>query len=216
MRLALDRYRCRMRRWRGDYLMRTATCAPFLVVSQLVVRGNYRDTLRLLLATLLGLLAAAAGWATITAWRRVRRYRPGEPGLCCRTSNPAHVELPTVAPSSASAAAEPTKVASVVVERPKRGWYLDAARWRSYWIEIDGERAGKVGLGERLVIPVATGRHVVQARIDWTGSPKVHVYLHSGGAVVLRAHSAGSPLDTSLLLGKDKWLALHVAIDSGA
>lgn len=104
--------------------------------------------------------------------------------------------------------------ARVVVKRPGRAWYrLGRDRWRSYWIEIDGRRVGKVRLGEQLATPVAAGRHVVQARIDWTGSPKVRVYLHPAGEVVLKVQPAGSGLDTWQAFGKDKWLTLRVAVD---
>lgn len=114
----------------------------------------------------------------------------------------------------ACAMSETTQLASVVVERPKRGRYLNVRdRWRSYWIEIDGQRVGKVRIGQRLVTPVTAGRHIVRARIDWTGSPKVHVDLHSGEEVVLNVHPAGGPLDTSQVIGRDEWLALYVAID---
>jgi hypothetical protein len=42
----------------------------------------------------------------------------------------------------------------------------------------------------------------------------VHVDLHSGGEVVLYVHPAGSPIDTSQVLSRDKWLALYVANDA--
>ena len=114
----------------------------------------------------------------------------------------------------ARAMSETRQLASVVVERPKRGWQFDIRdRWRSYWIVIDGQRVGKVRMGQRLVVPVTAGRHIVRARIDWAGSPKVHVDLDSGEEVVLNVHPAGGPLDTSQLIGHDKYLALYVAID---
>jgi hypothetical protein len=104
--------------------------------------------------------------------------------------------------------------ARVVVERPGHAWYLlGRDRWRSYWIEIDGKRVGKVRHGARLTLPVTAGRHVVQARIDWTGSPKMHIYLHNAGEVVLKVQPAGSVLDTWQAFGKDKWLTLSVAVD---
>lgn len=109
---------------------------------------------------------------------------------------------------------ETTTLASVVVERPKRGRYLDwGDRWRSYWIDIDGRPVGKIRLGQRLVIPVTAGRHIVRARINWTGSPKVLVDLPGGGEVVLNVHNAGTPLNTPQVLSRDKWLALYVAND---
>ena len=204
-----------MRLWRGDYSMRMATFVPFVVVSQLVARGHYHDSVRLWLAMLFGLLAAVAGWSTLGAWRRLRH--PAESTLCCETSNASNRELPTLVAAQAfpgGSAMQTENLATVVVERPKRGWYLDMRdRWRPYGVEIDGQRVGKLRLGEQLTTPVAAGRHIAQARISRTGSPKVHVYLHNGGEIILRVHPAGSPLDTSQVFTKDKWLALHVAID---
>jgi hypothetical protein len=61
--------------WRGDYAMRMATFVPFLAVSQLVAHTRHHpDGGRLIVAVLLGLVAAIAGWATLTAWRRTRHH----------------------------------------------------------------------------------------------------------------------------------------------
>ena len=101
-----------------------------------------------------------------------------------------------------------------MVERPQRGWYLDARdRWRSYRVLVDGERVGKLRVGGRLVTSVAAGRHTVQVRIDWTGSRTAHVFLHEGGEVVLKVHPAGSACDIWQVVGNDKWLTLRVAVD---
>ena len=68
-----------MRVWRGDYVMRLATLVPFLLVSQLVAHGYHHDgPARLLLAALLGLVAAIGGWATLTAWRHYHHRHPSE------------------------------------------------------------------------------------------------------------------------------------------
>ena len=82
----------------------------------------------------------------------------------------------------------------IVITRPS-GKYRDGKR--RYRIEVDGSRAGTIGPGEELVIPIATGTHVVQARIDWAGSPRVSVAVtdeHSPRLVVCPAGSAATAL----------------------
>ena len=109
---------------------------------------------------------------------------------------------------------EMDKTARIVVERPMRAWYRGDRDTRgSYWIEIGGRRVGKVRRGERLVTPIAAGRNIVRARINWTGSRQVHVYLYTSGVVVLRVRPAGSTLDIGQVFGKNKYLTLRVAVD---
>ncbi len=103
----------------------------------------------------------------------------------------------------------------VIVERPRRGFAKDERdRWRSYAVEIDGKKVGRVRLGRRLVVDVPSGRHTVQARIDWTGSSRVLVDVPNDGEVVLTVHTTGAALDPSQLLTRDKWLTLSVSLPS--
>ena len=52
---------------------------------------------------------------------------------------------------------------------------------------------GKVKPGERRVFPVAPGRHEIELRIDWTGSPTVEVSLAAGEAATLECASLTKP-----------------------
>jgi hypothetical protein len=45
---------------------------------------------------------------------------------------------------------------------------------------VDDEEVGKIGPGEQLSIPSSPGPHVVQARIDWSGSPRLTVNVPEG------------------------------------
>jgi hypothetical protein len=84
-------------------------------------------------------------------------------------------------------------------------------RLRSYVVEIDGEKVGRLRLGKRLVVAVPSGRHVVQARINWTGSPPVSVDVPEDGEIALTVHPAGSALDMSQVFSRDQWLTLRVS-----
>ena len=77
--LAIGYYSCSMRLWRGHYVMRMAMLVPFFLVSQLIAWEHRNASAgRLVLAALLGLLAAAAGWVLLTTWRHFRGRHPGE------------------------------------------------------------------------------------------------------------------------------------------
>jgi hypothetical protein len=104
--------------------------------------------------------------------------------LCAGELREGHVHNASVTPPSHQ----------VVITRPS-GKYRD--RIRRYRIEVDGSRAGTIGSSEELVIPIATGTHTVQARIDWTGSPQVSIAVteeHSPRLVVRPAGSAAMGL----------------------
>jgi hypothetical protein len=77
----------------------------------------------------------------------------------------------------------------IIVNRPS-GRYRDALR--RYCIEVDGTSAGTIGPGEELTLPIATGTHVVQARIDWSGSPRVSVVVNDERTPRLVVRPSGS------------------------
>ena len=99
-----------------------------------------------------------------------------------------------------------TEAGTVRVVRPQGGW-RDLAR--AYRIEVDGQPRGKVRRGETLEIGVSAGRHVVQARIDWTGSRELVVEVAAGSAVTCRVEPAGHPGQALAQAGSiDTYLAL--------
>jgi len=96
----------------------------------------------------------------------------------------------------------------IVVRRPEGG-YRD--RIRSYWIEVDGVRIGKVARGEQAEFSVAPGKHQVRATIDWSGSPVVEVEVSDGETVRLTVEPGGGSLDGFKQIWKrDTWLKLSV------
>lgn len=62
---------------------------------------------------------------------------------------------------------------------------------RAYKILIDGHQVGTVRRGRRLSIDVSPGRHVAQARIDWTGSEELEFDVAAGSLMVLWVEPAG-------------------------
>lgn len=50
-------------------------------------------------------------------------------------------------------------------------------RIRSYRIYIDGKKVGTIENGEIKEFEVEEGNHIIEARIDWCGSPKVAVEI---------------------------------------
>ncbi len=60
-------------------------------------------------------------------------------------------------------------------------------RLRPYKVIIDGERSGTVADDHTEDFVVTPGEHIVQLKLDWTGSRAVHVDVQSGETAVLTA-----------------------------
>ncbi|HEX9999097.1 MAG TPA: hypothetical protein VGB74_01475 [Actinoplanes sp.] len=82
-----------------------------------------------------------------------------------------------------------TVIATLTVERPADESPLHRAR--PYEIVVDGTVRGTVRSGRELSLALPPGRHIVHARLAWTGSEDVPVHLGSGGAVRLRVQPRG-------------------------
>ncbi|NMO51592.1 hypothetical protein HH310_10355 [Actinoplanes sp. TBRC 11911] len=81
-----------------------------------------------------------------------------------------------------------TVIATLRVERPGA---TGIDRARAYEIIVDGEPKGVVRSGHELSLALQPGRHVVRARLDWTGSAEVPVHLGPGATVRLVVRSRG-------------------------
>ena len=98
-------------------------------------------------------------------------------------------------------------MAEVRVRRPPGGL---RDRWRSYSVLVDGRCSGRLRRGGTVTVPVAPGPHVVQVRIDWTGSEEVTVTVADGEVVSLTA-SPGTPIGTfAELPSRTRWVRLTV------
>jgi hypothetical protein len=99
------------------------------------------------------------------------------------------------------------EAARIVVRRPEGG-YRD--RIRSYWIEIDGVRTGKVARGEQGDFPVTPGAHNVKAVVDWLGSPTIQVEVAAGETTRLTVEPGGSAFQPWHIFKREGYLTLSV------
>jgi hypothetical protein len=82
------------------------------------------------------------------------------------------------------------KMAGLIVRR-RAAWWQD--RMRDYIVLVDGSECGRVGNDDEVRVHVAPGRHRVQLKIDWCGSPAVDVDVAEGGAQVLDCGPNATP-----------------------
>jgi hypothetical protein len=82
-------------------------------------------------------------------------------------------------------------MAELIVRR-RAAWYQD--RMRDYIVLVDGSERGRVGNDAEVRVHVAPGRHKVQLKIDWCGSPAVDVDVAEGAAQVLDCGPNATPL----------------------
>ncbi|MFS2027542.1 hypothetical protein [Massilia sp. CT11-137] len=73
-------------------------------------------------------------------------------------------------------------MAELIVRR-RAGVLQDMAR--DYIVLVDGNERGRVADGQEIRLHVEPGRHRVQLKIDWCGSPAVDVDVAEGSAQVL-------------------------------
>ena len=95
--------------------------------------------------------------------------------------------------------------ARIVVRRPPGG-YRD--RLRSYWVEVDGLRVGKVRRGEEAEFAVPPGAHDVRATIDWTGSEAVSIEAVVGRPVHLTVQPGGNSFQPWQMFKRGGYLKL--------
>lgn len=72
------------------------------------------------------------------------------------------------------------------------GGYRD--RMRAYKILIDKTVVGAIKPGESLTVPVASGSHTVQMKVDWCTSPTLTINAAAEANAVLTCAPAGSAI----------------------
>jgi hypothetical protein len=99
-----------------------------------------------------------------------------------------------------------TIAGTLMITRSRKSW-MDRAR--TYKIFVDGDLKGTVRNGEQLILPIASGPHTSQARIDWTGSPAVPFEVAPGETVRMRVEARANPF-TALwyVFGATRYLSL--------
>jgi hypothetical protein len=91
------------------------------------------------------------------------------------------------------------------VARERAKW---ADRFRRYRVLIDDREVGRLRSGGSATFDVTPGMHVVEIRIDWTGSPELPVHVAQDETVELRCRSPASPRRKPFLT-KEGWVALE-------
>jgi hypothetical protein len=96
--------------------------------------------------------------------------------------------------------------------RRDRGW---VDRFRNYKIVVDGSEIGRLAEGDLLRQEIATGSHVIEARIDWCGSQPLEFEASSEDLTVLVANATqdGGVLSTIYFLAfkRRNYLCLRLA-----
>lgn len=101
---------------------------------------------------------------------------------------------------------EPEQQTTFVVSRSLND-YRDLMR--SYVVVLDGKQVGRVGKGEEVTVAIAPGRHVVRARIDWTGSPEIEFTVEAGGRAAFCVGAAGGPFRLDQMFSRGRYLTLE-------
>ncbi len=100
------------------------------------------------------------------------------------------------------------QTATVILHRPP-AW---SDRLRTYRFLLDGEVRGHIRRGATLSFEIHPGRHWAQARIDWTGSPRLEFDAAPGETVYLEVRPRPNPLTVLWYLpGTTRWLRLSRA-----
>ena len=82
---------------------------------------------------------------------------------------------------------------------------------RAYSVLVDGSRVGDVRPAATLSVAIAPGDHVIQGRIDWTGSSRVHVNFEPGMTYSMELAPRGVlPFALLLLLTPRQYLRLSL------
>jgi hypothetical protein len=85
---------------------------------------------------------------------------------------------------------------SLIVTRDRGGW---RDRARSYEVVIDGKKAANIKRGQRVELPIASGRHEVFVRINWGTSPSIQLDALPGESIQLLCTTGSSQLGSGYI-----------------
>lgn len=98
-------------------------------------------------------------------------------------------------------------MSTLVVRRKKHAWQ---DRMRDYAVLVNGKKVASVSNGSDADITVKPGKHRVQLKIDWCGSPPIDLEVGDGQTVVVECGPNSHPLLALLYItfwkGKYIWL----------
>lgn len=85
---------------------------------------------------------------------------------------------------------------SIVVSRNQGGW---RDRARSYDIVIDGNQVARIKRGQRVELPITSGRHQVLTRINWGTSETIQLDVLPGESIELFCTTGRSQIDAGYI-----------------
>jgi hypothetical protein len=95
----------------------------------------------------------------------------------------------------------------IVIRRPKGGFRNILG---SYAIDVDGHLRGKLRPGQELSLDVLPGRHIIRARIDWTGSPSQEISVTRDSVVRVCVEPSGNVFQIWKVLSRTGALKLTI------
>ncbi|MDP4504018.1 hypothetical protein [Nonomuraea turcica] len=98
----------------------------------------------------------------------------------------------------------------IVIARQRSGW---RDRSRAYTVLIDGAQVGSLRRGGVLEIDVSPGQHVVQLKIDWTGSAPHNITVPPASEVNMIACSGKAWRALIDMITGAEWCTLQVIED---
>lgn len=81
---------------------------------------------------------------------------------------------------------------------------------RSYALDLNGHPCGRLKPGAEVSVNVMPGRHVLQARIDWTGSPRHEIKVKRESVVRVCVEPTGWPWELWRAFSRTHYLRLTV------
>lgn len=83
-------------------------------------------------------------------------------------------------------------------------------KWRDIKVLIDGKLVGKIGNGHSQTYELQSGKHSVQAKIDWCSSPILEIDLKKEEVALLQLQSGKLPAILRILFTPKKYLDLSM------
>jgi hypothetical protein len=84
--------------------------------------------------------------------------------------------------------------------------------WRTYRVVLDGRLVGRIASREIFEIDTEPGRHVLELRIDWTGSRAIAFDLAATEVAEFECYPSGNLLTRiPRLFGRHGWIVLKRA-----
>jgi hypothetical protein len=88
-------------------------------------------------------------------------------------------------------------VAELIIRRASAMWQ---DRYRAFKVYIDGEQRDSIHAGSEVHIPVASGKHACQLRIDWCSSLILEIEVAENERQIVECGSNANPFSSIIFL----------------